>query len=142
MFTLTPLDWAGSWFVPWAQTPGFGGAAAVIAATIAFGASRYQARVQWAAQRKEQWWKRAEWALNLTLSDDSVASEIGISVLGALALSEWSNEHEEDVIAAALRPSVTHEPTTSTIPQINSYPTERSHDDQVPPDTSADPDPV
>lgn len=28
-------DWLGSWFIPWAQTPGFGGAAAVVAAIIA-----------------------------------------------------------------------------------------------------------
>jgi hypothetical protein len=114
------VDWVGSWFLPWAQTPGFGGVAAVVAAAIAFSASRYQARVQRAAQWKEQWWKRAEWALNLTLSDDSAASEIGISVLEALAASEWATEHEDDVIAAALVHSVSTPLSESNIPHVNS----------------------
>jgi hypothetical protein len=116
------FDWAGSRFVPWAQTPGFGGVAAVFAATIAFAASRYQARVQRSAQRKEQWWKRAEWALNLTLSDDPAFRELGLEMLEALSESEWRHEHEDDVIAAAkdrLRASGNDLPDL-TIPHIKS----------------------
>jgi hypothetical protein len=142
MHALPFLDWAGSWFLPWAQTPGFGGFAAVVAATIAFAASRYQARVQRAAQRKEQWWKRTEWALNLTLSDEIAASEIGISVLEALASSEWANEHEDDVIAAALTQSVTPTLTESTIAQIIWNDDERSERDQIPTDTTSEQGPV
>lgn len=44
----------GEWFLAWIQTPGFGGAAAVVAAVIAFGAAWRQANVQRKAQRKEQ----------------------------------------------------------------------------------------
>jgi hypothetical protein len=91
----------GEWFIAWVQTPGFGGAAAVLAAVVAFGAAWHQAGVQRHAQRKEQWWKRAEWALNLTLSNDSATRSVGFHTLEALSESEWAAEHEGDVIAAA-----------------------------------------
>lgn len=95
------MGWLGGWLVPWAQTPGFGGAMAVLASVIAFAAARHLARIQRAALRKEQWWKRAEWALNLTLDPDVDRREIGLSTLEALSTSEWRAEHEADVIAGA-----------------------------------------
>jgi hypothetical protein len=98
--------WLGSWFIPWAQTPGFGGAAAVVAAIIAFIAARRQALQQRQAERKEQWWKRAEWALNTTLSDDPDIRTIGFQMLESLASSEYAAEHEGDVIAAATDRSI------------------------------------
>ncbi|WP_136056011.1 DUF4153 domain-containing protein [Microbacterium sp. K24] len=97
------FPWLGSWFIPWAQTPGFGGAAAVVAAAIAFTAARNQAGVQRDAQRKEQWWKRAEWALTLVLSDKTETREIGFEVLEALGRSDYAAEHETDFVDAATR---------------------------------------
>jgi hypothetical protein len=91
------LDWLREWLL----SPGFGGAAAVLAAVIAFLAARRQAEVNRVAGRKEQWWKRAEWALNLTLSDKSENRIVGLDTLDALSRSEWAAEHEGDVIAAA-----------------------------------------
>ena len=91
------LDWLRDWLL----SPGFGGAAAVLAAVIAFLAARRQAEVNRVAGRKEQWWKRAEWALNLTLSDKSENRIVGLDTLDALSRSEWAAEHEGDVIAAA-----------------------------------------
>ena len=91
------LDWLREWLL----SPGFGGAAAVLAAVIAFFAARRQAEVNRIAGRKEQWWKRAEWALNLTLSDKSENRIVGLDTLDALSRSEWVAEHEGDVIAAA-----------------------------------------
>ncbi|WP_323958869.1 hypothetical protein GC088_09940 [Arthrobacter sp. JZ12] len=100
------------WFLEWLQSPGFGGAAALLAAVIAYAASRRSASVQRKnalddriqreqAERKAQWWSRAQWALNLTLSEDSETRAIGFRVLEALGESEWADEHEGDVIAAA-----------------------------------------
>ena len=97
----TPTSLLDEWFFTWAQTPGFGGAAAVVAAVIAFMAAWRQSKVQRQAQRKEQWWKRAEWALNLTLSDDTETRTVGFQTLKALSESEWAAEHEGDVVAAA-----------------------------------------
>ncbi|MCS5717861.1 hypothetical protein N1027_06905 [Herbiconiux sp. CPCC 205763] len=139
MQALSPSDWAASWFLPWAQTPGFGGVAAVVAAMIAFAASRHQARLQRAAQRKEQWWKRAEWALNLTFNDDATRSEVGIALLEALASSEWAGEHEDDVIAAVIDHPITRPRGDLTISQLNSSSDGRRHGDQISTDTTADP---
>jgi len=102
------LDWLGAW----AQSPGFGGLAAVVAAVIAYRAARKAADAQRAnaeddrrqrerAERKSQWWARAQWALDLTLSQDPEARVVGYDMLEALANSEWAEEHEADLIAAA-----------------------------------------
>jgi hypothetical protein len=85
----------------WVQTPGFAGIAAVIAAVIAFVAASRQSRITREANRKEQWWARAQWALDLTLSDRAENREIGLRTLLALAESEWAAENEGDIIAAA-----------------------------------------
>jgi len=100
-FVVTSLDATLDWLREWLLSPGFGGAAAVGAAVIAFVAARRQAEVNRVASRKEQWWKRAEWALNLTLSDKSENRIVGLDTLDALSRSEWAAEHEGDVIAAA-----------------------------------------
>ncbi|GAA2036079.1 hypothetical protein [Pseudokineococcus marinus] len=102
------LDWLGAW----AQSPGFGGLAAVVAAVIAYRAARKAADTQRAnaeedrkqrerAERKNQWWARAQWALDLTLSQDTEIRTVGYDMLDALANSEWADEHEAELIAAA-----------------------------------------
>lgn len=94
---------------------GFGGVMAVIAAVIAYAAARHSAKSARAqaeedrkqrklSDRKEQWWARAEWALNQVVSGDS---EIGYRMLNALGESEWADEHEADVIAAATEDALT-----------------------------------
>jgi predicted lysophospholipase L1 biosynthesis ABC-type transport system permease subunit len=90
---------------------GFGGAAAVAAALIAFAAAAYGARStrrqaeedrrQLERQRrKEQWWARAEWALT-EVARGGRSAIIGLGVLEALGRSEWADQHEADIIAAA-----------------------------------------
>lgn len=94
---------------------GFGGVMAVIAAAIAYAAARHSAKSARAqaeedrkqrklSDRKEQWWARAEWALNQVVRGDS---EIGYRLLNALGESEWADEHEADVIAAATEDALT-----------------------------------
>jgi hypothetical protein len=103
-------EWA--WLGGFVRSPGFGGVAAVIAALIAFLAARQSAREagrqeeqnrqqRTRADRKAQWWARAQWALDLTVSGDTDKATIGHRVLSSLAESEWADEHEADVIAAA-----------------------------------------
>lgn len=82
------LDWLGAW----AQSPGFGGLAAVVAAVIAYRAARKAADTQRVnaaadraqrerAERKNQWWARAQWALDLTLSQDTETRTVGYDML-------------------------------------------------------------
>lgn len=102
---------------------GFGGVMAVIAATIAYLAARHSAksaRTQATADRdqrnlsdrKEQWWARAEWALNQVASGDA---ELGYRMLDALGQSEWAEEHEADIIAAATEEALTAEEISSDL---------------------------
>lgn len=95
-----------------ATSAGFGGLAAVAAAYIAYLAATTNANLarqqaendrqhRVAAERKAQWWARARWALDLTVSGDSPTAEVGHRVLESLADSEWAGEHEADIIAAA-----------------------------------------
>lgn len=100
------------WFSDWSRTAGFGGAAAIVAATIAYFAATQNARRQERADRKAQWWARAQWALDLTLHKDEHAQEVGFRVLAALSESEWAGEHEAGVIAAATGPALESEPST------------------------------
>lgn len=95
------MDWLGEWL----SSPGFGGLAAVVAATIAYRGVRRTVQQQQEAARKQQWWDRARWALDLTQQDDNeVARLVGLEVLEALAESEYADQHEAEVISAAVAP--------------------------------------
>ena len=72
----------------WLMSPGFGGLAVVVAAVVAFWGVSRTVKVQRDANRKQQWWERARWALDLTLYDDSTTRAVGFEVLAALAGSE------------------------------------------------------
>ncbi|WP_206445770.1 hypothetical protein [Agrococcus sp. KRD186] len=92
---------------------GFAGLAAVVAAIVAYAATRQSVRSSSAharadrelaerRDRKAQWWARAEWALNQITTGDAGAAVIGLGVLDALGASEWANEHEVEIVAVAL----------------------------------------
>lgn len=104
-----------TWFSAWLQSAGFGGLAAIVAATIAFGAARQGARRQERADRKNHWWARAQWALDATLHDSSANKKIGYDVLTALGRSEWADEHESDVIEAATRSVLSRIPARNSV---------------------------
>ncbi len=90
------------WVGEWLKSPGFGGLAAVVAAGVAFiGVSR-TVKAQREAARRQQWWERARWALDLTLDQESSTRVVGFEVLDALANSEYAEEHEAEVIDAAV----------------------------------------
>ena len=125
------VDWDGidRSFGPWlgvfVTSPGFGGLAALIAAVVAFRAARSSARnaAEQAREdrdqrnrtdRKAQWWARAQWALNLTVSGSTEQATIGYRVLDSLGSSEWAEEHEADVIAAATADVLNAVPASST----------------------------
>lgn len=98
---LVHLNWG-----TWLTSSGFGGTAAVVAACIAFLAASRSVRGQRETARKQQWWDRARWALDLTLSEESLRREVGIGVLDALGSSEFADEHEVDLVEAAIRPTL------------------------------------
>ncbi|MFC5379459.1 hypothetical protein [Aquipuribacter nitratireducens] len=91
-------------------SPGFGGLAALLAALVAGAVAASVARrdrlQRERTDRKNQWWTRAQWALDATTSDRAWVRVTGFRMLEALAESEWADEHEADVVAAATAPSL------------------------------------
>lgn len=98
------------WLSTWSRSAGFAGTAAIVAATIAYLAARQNANRQERADRKAQWWARAQWALDLTLSEEEHARTVGFTMLDALASSEWAGEHEADIIVAITDEALLIEP--------------------------------
>lgn len=52
------------------------------------------------ADAREQWWKRAHWALDLTLSEDFRRAARGWAVLRHLSRSDLASEDERRLLAA------------------------------------------
>lgn len=72
------------------------GAAAMVALAVGIATVRQRDR----ADRREQWWRRAEWALGLTLSDDWKQMSRGYAVLAFLARSDLATRDERRLLAA------------------------------------------
>lgn len=78
------------WISNWLTTAGFGGFAAVVAASLAFSGARHQARLN-------SWWQRAEWALNLYTKPDAEPLErrAGAAAVEALQRSRLAKKDEK-----------------------------------------------
>ena len=64
--------------------PPIAGLFAVIAAAVAFFPACRSTAIARASAAREQWWKRAEWALGLAGSDDQTDREVANDALNAL----------------------------------------------------------
>lgn len=78
------------WTSSWLTSPGFGGFAAVVAASLAFAGTRHQSRLN-------AWWQRVEWALNLYVNPDTSASgrAAGAAAIDALQSSRLARREEK-----------------------------------------------
>lgn len=83
------LSW-GQWFT----SAGFGGTAAVIAALLALIGVRRAAAVQRENARKDQWWDRLKWAVDLILSGDESSANVGLAALAAIAQAQGFDDDE------------------------------------------------
>lgn len=92
-------DWSA-----WLMSPGFGGAAAVLAASLAFWATRLNRRSEERRAREARWWEHARWAAGLLMkSDDEQA--LGIAALAHL-VDQAPDVEAARFAAAALDPIV------------------------------------
>ncbi|GIG36571.1 hypothetical protein [Cellulomonas pakistanensis] len=91
---MTGTDWLGALSL---LGPVATGAAAVVALVVGIATVRQRDR----ADRREQWWRRAEWALGLTLSDDWEAVRRGYAVLDHLVGSDLATADERGLLRAA-----------------------------------------
>lgn len=114
------------WFPDFAQSPGFAGCLAVVAAVIAYTATTKNAR-------KEQWWKRAEYALNLTLAEEETTQITGLEMLDAL---ESKTKPERAFIEAATQWFLDKGPTGVTAGPADAVPASQVPAGQVPASTA------
>jgi len=80
-------------FGRWLMSPGFGGAAAVLAASLALWGAQAGRRSADRRAREERWWEQARWAADLLLQDED-RQALGIAALAQLV------EEAPDVEAA------------------------------------------
>lgn len=73
--------------------PPVAGMFAVIGAAIAYGAASVGARTSRRGAERQEWWDRAEWALNLARSNDHVDRLIGLRALDALRDEATQSEY-------------------------------------------------
>lgn len=71
--------------------------AAAIAGTIAWQALKQRSL----ADRRGEWWGRAQWALNAALSEDPALKETGLGILGILATSSLATDEEIEILSVA-----------------------------------------
>lgn len=94
-FVLDDPFWRSFWV-----SPAVGGMAAVVAAVIAFGAARQSASASSRGARRQEWWYRAEWALNLAATKEDASREMGLRVLEVLL--QDATETEAQIIRAVI----------------------------------------
>ena len=99
------------WVSAWLVSPGFGGFAAVVAASLAFGGSRHQARLN-------AWWQRVEWALNLYVKPDatSIEREAGAAAVVELQTTRLARRADRAFLAEVAR-AVTFDPNGDGLEQ-------------------------
>ncbi len=64
------------------------------------------------SDRKDQWWKRTQWALDLTLHPDDFASELGYAGLAEQARSRLADAEDLRFLSVALAAGVDNGPLT------------------------------
>ena len=78
-FVLDDPFWRDFW-----SGPPVAGLFAVLAAVVAFYPAHRSTRIARETAAREQWWKRAEWALGLAISDSQADREVANDALVAL----------------------------------------------------------
>lgn len=76
--------------------PAATGVAALVALAVGIATVRQRDR----ADQRDQWWKRAQWALELTLSDRAAETAHGFAMLTHLAHGHLASDDERALLAS------------------------------------------
>lgn len=60
--------------------------------------------------RKDAWWKRAQWAMDRTLRADAGERQLGYEALAVLGRYRGATREDKQVLLAAVRRALDHEP--------------------------------
>ena len=76
--------------------------ATLVVATVALYVGLRTVRQRDLADRRDQWWKRYVWAMELTLSAELADKDLGLDVLGLLGRSRLAGREEIEILDAGL----------------------------------------
>lgn len=76
--------------------------ATLVVATVALYIGLRTIRQRDLADRRDQWWKRFVWAMELTLADDLADKDLGLDVLELLGRSGLAGREEIEILDAGL----------------------------------------
>lgn len=76
------------------------------------------------ADRQDQWWKRAQWAIDLSLSDDDQRRATGLAGVSYLAGSELAGQDETEFITRVIAPDVASIPPLVSAVEVSPEPEE------------------
>jgi len=95
------------------RSAGFGGFAAVVAASIAYVSSRRGDAQQQRTAQRDRWWDQAKWALDRL--DNPATQDGALAALSAL-LERAIDDTEKAFVSAAVFPGLEHEPSMPVEP--------------------------
>jgi len=78
------------------------GAVGVVASGLAFSAAMLSLRQKAANDRRDAWWKRAQWAMDHGLSDGPDTRFVGTEAMQVLILEPTTSESDTKVLQSAL----------------------------------------
>ncbi|MCW2681977.1 MAG: hypothetical protein JWM62_3378 [Frankiales bacterium] len=84
--------------------------ATLVVATVALFVGLRTIRQRDLADRRDQWWKRYQWATDLTLSSDDHRRDLGLRALELLAVSGLAGVEEIDMLDAAVSAELSRRP--------------------------------
>ena len=91
--------------------------ATVASALLVLAAALLTVRQRDRADRKDQWWKRTQWALDLVLTGDEHARVLGMSVLQQQVESTLADEEDLELLAAPALWSIDLPPVARVVPR-------------------------
>lgn len=110
----------------------------VLTVIVAYFAARSGARatsLQERAARREEWWRRTQWAIDQALHPQDRRQALGVRILDRLVDSELAQEHDRELAVAALEEVQRSVPNSVTAGdtdiEIGSEPSEQRREGNV-----------
>lgn len=111
-----------SWLGDFVQSPGFGGLAAVVAATVAYWSSRRGDAERQRTAERDRWWDQAKWALDRL---DNPGTQDGALAALISLLNRAADDTEKAFVSAAVFPGLDQD-----LEGVDQEPLQEAHLDQ------------